>query len=83
MANDLEKDFNKTKADIKVLLQTAADLIKQATNLAVKSKLPHTDREDNLDDEDQWLGSYNFYEETRPLMNAISDAGWSASSLRC
>jgi hypothetical protein len=63
----LERDYETARANIAVKIREAAAALTQATKLA---ELAGSELQD-------------FYEEVRPLMRAMDEAGWSSSSLSC
>jgi hypothetical protein len=64
---ELNREFNEASKQIKDKLTTASNLIIEASKLAAKN---HTDLQ-------------SMYDECRPLMQALDNAGWSTSSMSC
>ena len=65
----LEAEFEEIREKIAVKMQTAAQMLREASELA----LSH----------DKTLQSYQLYDDVQPFLDAFDDAGWSSSSLRC
>lgn len=63
----LEGEFEETRQKIAVKMNAAATALREAASLAQTSG---SDLQD-------------FYDEVRPFMRAMDDAGWSTSSLSC
>lgn len=63
----LEEEFADLTTQIQEKLAQAAKLISESTSLA----------------EEAGTDLQSLYDETRPLMRALDDAGWSTSSMRC
>lgn len=63
----LESEWQKTEKQVAAKLQEAANAVNQAIELASKSGKE----------------LYEMYEEARPLMRALNDAGWNSSSMSC
>lgn len=63
----LEEEFDSAANQIQEKLAKAAKLISESASLA----------------EGAGTDLQSLYEETRPLMRALDDAGWSTSSMRC
>jgi hypothetical protein len=98
MVDKLDKEFNDLKSQVRQKMESAAKLLAEADELVKASGLKGeaTERDyddgiisykDDADDETQVapLRTYHYemYDAMRPLMNALSVAGWSASSMRC
>jgi hypothetical protein len=63
----LENEWQKTEATVRLKMQEAADAVDEASRLTRKAGKDLSD----------------MYDITSPLINAISDAGWSTSSWSC
>lgn len=74
--SEIEKDFKKVEEKIRAKMEAAAALIKEASLMAL-------DEESVNPEEPEGLTSWNYYDACRPLMQALTEAGWSASSMRC
>jgi hypothetical protein len=75
--SDLDKDFDSVRKDVHTLMQAAAALIKQAKQIVDDSGMPYSQEEFG------GLNSYDFYNEVKPLKEAMDKAGWSTSSWHC
>lgn len=82
MNNKLEKDFKQVEDEIRIKMEAAAVLIKEATSIAENSGLKvknyFSNEQDNL-----YLTDYSLSSAVYPLMDALEDAGWMTSSLTC
>jgi hypothetical protein len=74
MAEDLEKTFRRVEKKVAAKIKEAADLIKEANEMAQST---------GAESASQGLSSYDFYTACAPLRNALDEAGWSSSSMRC
>lgn len=86
--SDLEKEFKKVSEKINAKLAEAAKAINEAVALAadvgVKGFVVDEFSEDDLDeDEYEKLGELSSLVNDRPLIMAMSDAGWRMSSIGC
>lgn len=84
----LEEDFKELEAKVLAKMQEAAKLIAEAAQLCEDSnqKVESQTEYDEADDDGNVplsLYHYEMYAAVRPLMSALSAAGWSASSMRC
>jgi hypothetical protein len=76
--SDLDQEFEKTiREQIKVKLEAAASLIQEADRLSIQIEIKAED------DDPSGLLSYEFYNEVRPLIQALDAVGWSTSSMNC
>jgi hypothetical protein len=87
--SDIEKDFEKVEEKVRQLMEEAGKLIRQASDFVADSQIMVEtmrkydydcpgDRFDPLS-----LEHDDLYLATKPLMDALSYAGWSASSMHC
>jgi len=83
--SELEDQFAKLEQAVKDKLEQASRLIGEATELVAQSglKAESWSEPDQNDEVPLSMYHYELYDATKPLMNAIENAGWSASSLRC
>jgi predicted NAD-dependent protein-ADP-ribosyltransferase YbiA (DUF1768 family) len=88
----VEQDFETLKAQVRAKIEAAAKLIDEAAELAAKSdymvEANEHDREWGMDIDENGevsigLYHYELNSEVRPLMTALTNAGWSASSMQC
>ena len=71
---DLEKTFKRVEKKVAAKIQEAADLIKEANEMAQST---------GAENASDGLSSYDFWSACRPLRDALDEAGWSSSSMRC
>jgi hypothetical protein len=86
--SDLDKEFKELEAKVRAKMEAAAKLIAEAAQLCEDSgqKVESQTEYDEPDDDGNVplsLYHHEMYSAVRPLMGALSAAGWSASSMRC
>jgi len=74
----IDNDFEEVKRRIRIKMESAAILIKEASEMALTVQKGTSNPEKVFS-----LTGWDFHEACRPLRNALDDAGWSSSSMSC
>jgi hypothetical protein len=74
MSDDLEKTFKRVEKKIVAKIKEAAGLIQEANEMAKTIG----DKESS-----EGLSNWDFWAACAPLRDALDEAGWSSSSMRC